>query len=172
MAGSYEGQYHPKLVTATILAPQSALGPVAIPGLPQGFNFPFAVIGRAADGFFTRARATDSVTTPVGAEGNAQHVYNADESGDFVITVNQGTLTCVVLSALYKAQSLIGEGQLPPFTFNVEYRDNNCFPAETHTGFNCLIARLPDTSFGASVGTLVWTFRSAQQLANFGARRQ
>jgi hypothetical protein len=167
---SYEGQYNPKLVTATV-APPGVLGvPIPIPGLPQGFTFPYSITGRAADGFFTKARTVDSVTLVTGAEGNTSLVVNPDTSGNFAITLQHGTLGCRLLSILYSAQSLMGEGQIPPFTFSVTYRDNNQTPPETHAAFNCLIARSPDVSFGASLGTVVWGFVAASVVSNFSSR--
>lgn len=168
---AYEGQYHPKLVTASILAPTGFGGvPIQIPGLPQGLQFPFPIVGRAADGFFTKTRTTDFATLVTGAEGNTSIVINPDQSGNFTITVQHGTLACRVLGILFAAQELIGEGQIPPFTFPVGYRDNNCTPPETHSGFNCLIARPPDVSYGASLGTLAWSFVSATVISNYGSR--
>lgn len=168
---SYEGQYHSKLVTATIGPPTAPGGiPVALPNLPQGFSFPFSVLGRAADGFFTKARTTDSVSLVTGAEGNTSLVIDPNASGNFTITLQHGTVSCRALSLLFTAQELIGEGQLPFFTFNVTYRDNNQTPPETHAGFNCLIMREPDVSFGASLGTVVWGFVSATVKSNFSSR--
>ena len=168
---SFEGIYNPVLVTAVINAPSGAGGAsIDIPNLPQGFNFPFPIAGKAADGFFTKARTTDFATIVTGAEGNSSLVINPDQSGNFAITLQHGTDACRALSLLYQAQELMGAGQLPPFTFSVAYRDNNCTPPETHTGFNCLIGRTPDTSFGASLGTLVWPFVSATIISNHSAR--
>lgn len=168
-----EGIYHPKLVTATIGGPTGFGGiPIQIPGLPQGLQFPFPITGRAADGFFTKARTTDFATLVTGAEGNTSIVLNADQSGNFTITVQHGTIACRVLGILFAAQELIGEGQIPPFTFPVSYRDNNQLPPETHSGFNCLIARPPDVSFGASLGTLAWMFVSATVISNYSSRPQ
>ena len=168
---SYEGQYHPKLVTASIGAPLAALGiSVDLPGLPQGLQFPFAITGRATDGFFAKTRTTDFASLVTGAEGNTSIVLNPDQSGNFTITLQHGTIGCRVLSILYAAQELIGEGQLPPFTFNVSYRDNNSTPPETHEGLNCLIARPPDMTFGASLGTLAWSFVAATVISNYSSR--
>ena len=167
---SYEGQYHPKLVTASIMAPVSPIGPVIIPGLPSGLKFPFTIPGKAADGFFAKAVTTDFATLVTGAEGNTSIVCNPDASGNFTITLQHGTIGCRILGILFSAQRLIGEGQLPPFTFNVSYRDNNCTPPETHAGFDCLIARPPDVSFGASLGTLAWSFVAATIASNYSSR--
>ena len=168
---SYEGTYAPKLVTAQIGLPKTPLGvDVTIPGLPQSYSFPYTISGRAADGFFTKALAEDTVSMITGAEGNTQLVLNHNESGNFTITVHHGTRACRLFSLLFKAQRLIGSGQLPPFTFPVHYRDLSCTPPETHTGFNCMIMRDPDISFGASVGTVVWGFVSATIVSNLSSR--
>ena len=171
MPTGYEGQYAPLLVTATIGAPVNPiLGNIQIPGLPQGLSFPATISGRAADGFYTKTATTDSVSLLSGAEGNVQLVHNHDASGNFAITLNHGTLFCRLLSILFAAQKLIGDGQLPAFTFPVTYRDNNSVPAETHEAFNCLIMRNPDVSFGASVGTVAWSFVSTRIISNFSSR--
>lgn len=168
---SFEGTYHPKLVTATVALPTAPAGvPLNIPGLPSGLSFPFTITGRAADGFFTKTNTVDFASLVTGAEGNTSIVLNPDDSGNLAITVQHGTIGCRVLSILFSAQRLIGEGQLPPFTFPVTYRDNNCTPPETHAGFNCMIARSPDVSFGASLGTVVWSFVAARVISNFSSR--
>lgn len=167
---SYQGQHNPVLVTASINAPLAPGNiPVAIPGLPQGLTFPFPIAGKAADGFFTKAVTVDFASLVTGAEGNTGLVINPDSSGNFTITVKHGTVTCRVLSILFKAQQLMGT-LLPIFTFSVSYRDNNMVPPETHDGFNCLIARPPDVSFGANVGDLAWPFVSATIVSNYSAR--
>lgn len=167
---TFEGVHHPILVTATVGAP-TALGgaPLVIPNLPQGFSFPFVITGRAADGFFTNTATTDFASLVSGAEGNTGIVINPDESSNFAITLQHGTVACRNLSILFNAQRLIGT-LLPPFTFGVAYRDNNCQPPETHDGFNCLIMRRPDVSYGASYGTLVWAFVAARTVSNYSAR--
>ena len=168
---SYEGQYAPLLVTATVGAPTNPIvGNIQIPGLPQGFTFPATVTNRAADAFFTKTATTDSVSMVSGAEGNVQLVHNHDASGNFTITVQHGGLFNRLFSILFAAQKLIGTGQLPPFTFPVTYRDNNSVPPETHEGFNCLIMRNPDVSYGASVGTVAWAFVSTDIISNFSSR--
>lgn len=167
---NFEGLYHPKLVTATVLLPTSPVGALVIPGLPSGLKFPYTIIGKAADGFYTKTQTVDFASLVTGAEGNTSIVINPDDSGNFTITLQHGTIGNRILSILFSAQRLIGEGQLPPFTFPVTYRDNNCVPPETHAGFNCMIARSPDVSFGASLGTVVWSFISAKVISNFSSR--
>ena len=168
---SYEGQYAPKLVTATIGAPVNpVVGNIQIPGLPQGLTLPFVVTNRAADAFFTKTATTDSVSLVSGAEGNNQLVHNHDASGNFTITLNHGGLYNRLFSSLFAAQKLIGEGQLPPFTFPITYRDNNSTPPETHEAFNCLIMRNPDVSYGASLSTIAWAFVSTDIISNFSSR--
>lgn len=168
---SYEGQYNPKLVTCTIAGPLAALGiPLALPALPNGFSFPFTVVGRAADNFFNITNAADMVSMVVGAEGNPTHVISNDESGNIAITLSRGSPSNRALSILYRAQRLIGQGQLPPFTFGVTVRDNNAVPPTTHLGLKCLILRQPDDQFGAGDGSITWGFVAAQIISNFSAR--
>ena len=168
---SYEGQYAPKLVTATVGIPQNPLlGNIVIPGLPNGLTFPVIVTGRAADAFFTKTATTDSVSLVSGAEGNNQLVHNHDASGNFTITLQHGSFYNRLLSIVFSAQKLIGSGQLPPFTFPVVYRDSNSVPAETHEASHCLIMRNPDVSFGASLGTIAWAFVATEIVSNFGNR--
>ena len=170
---SYEGQYAPLLVTASIGAavPVSPLlNSIKIPGLPQGFTFPLVIVGRAADGFFTKTATVDTVSMVSGAEGNVQHVFNHDASGNVTITLQHGTFACRALSILFAAQQLIGEGQIPAFTFPVTLSDANSTPPEVHEAFNCLIMRNPDVTFGASLGTITWSFASAQIISNFSSR--
>ena len=168
---TYEGQYHAKLVTCTIGGPLAALGvPVTIPGLPQGITLPYTVVGKAADNFFSVTNAADMVSAVIGADGNATHVVNADESGNITVNVTRGGEFNRVMSILFRAQRLIGAGQLPPFTFNVGVRDNNATPATTHSAFNCMILRQPDDTFGASDGEIAWGFVAARLVSNFSAR--
>lgn len=168
---TYEGQYHPKLVTCTIAAPSGALGvAVQIPNLPQGVTLPFTVVGKSTDNFFTVTNATDMVTTVVGADGNPSHVVNADESGNVSIVIKRGGFSNFVLSQLFRAQRLIGEGQLPPFTFGVTVTDNNQIPPTKHSAFNCMILRQPDDTFGASDGEITWGFVAAQIVSNWTYR--
>lgn len=168
---NYEGQYHPQLVTCTIAAPTGALGvAVQIPGLPQGITLPWSVTGKATDNFFSVSNAADMVTMAVGADGNVSHVVNADESGNISIVLKRGSLSNQVLSVLFRAQRLIGQGQLPPFTFGVQVTDNNTLPPTTHKGFNCMILRQPDDAFGASDGEITWGFVAAQLISNFSGR--
>jgi hypothetical protein len=143
---------------------------VAIPGLPEGLSFPFTISNKAADGFFTKTQTVDNFSLVTGAEGNTSLISNLDASGNFTITVQHGTQACRVLSILFQAQKLIGEGQLPAFTFPVSYFDINQTPPETHSGFDCLIARSPDVSYGASLGTVAWSFVSATIVSNFSSR--
>ena len=167
---SYEGQYHPLLVTASIGAPVNpVLGPITIPGLPQGFSFPLVIPGRAADGFFTKTATVDTVSMVAGAEGNVQHIFSHDESGTVNVTVNHRTLACRALSILFAAQKLIGQGQLPRFTFPVTLTDANCTPPEVHEAFNCLIMRNPDVTWGASLGTITWAFASPTIISNMSS---
>jgi hypothetical protein len=167
---SYEGSHNPLLVTATIGTPLAPFNvPVVIPGLPAGINFPFAIPGKAADGFFTNTMSADFASLVTGAEGNTGIVINMDASSNFAITLQHGTIGNRALSILYNAQRLMGT-QLPIFTFPVAYRDNNNTPPETHDGFNCLIAKRPDVSYGASIGTLVWGFVSVTTVSNFSSR--
>lgn len=168
---SHEGLYTPKLVTCTIAAPTGAFNvPVAIPGLPAGVTLPFTVVGKAADNFFSVTNAVDMISMSVGAEGNATHVFNEDESGSFSVVCTRGGFSNRVLSIMFRAQRLIGAGQLPPFTYGVAIRDNNAIPPTTHTGFQCLITRQPDDSFGAADGTITWGFMAAQIVSNFSGR--
>ncbi len=168
---SHEGLYTPKLVTFTVAAPAGAFGlPINIPGLPAGVTLPFTVVGKAADNFFSVTNATDMISMSVGAEGNATHVFNEDETGSFAVVLTRGALSNRLLSVLYRAQRLIGAGQLPPFTFGVAIRDNNAIPPTTHTGFQCLITRQPDDAFGAADGTITWGFMAAQVVSNFSGR--
>ena len=88
---SHEGLYTPKLVTFTVAAPAGAFGlPINIPGLPAGVTLPFTVVGKAADNFFSVTNATDMISMSVGAEGNATHVFNEDETGSFSIVLTRG----------------------------------------------------------------------------------
>jgi hypothetical protein len=168
---SHEGLYNPVLVTCSVAAPTGAFNvPINIPGLPTGVTLPFTMVGRAADNFFSVANAVDMISMSVGAEGNATHVFNEDQSGSFSIVLTRGSLSNRVLSILFKAQRLIGAGQLPPFTFGVVVRDNNAIPATTHSGFQCLIQRQPDDAFGAADGTITWGFMAAQIVSNFSGR--
>jgi len=170
---SYEGQYHPKLVNATVGGPVAGGGltvAAAALQLPQGVSLPYTVQGKSADNFFATANTSDMVTMAVGADGGTTHVVNADESGNFTLTLKHGTFACFMLSRLFRAQRLIGQGQLPPFTFPVTYRDPTCTPAETHEALNCLILRQPDMSFGASLADVTWGFVAATVISNFGAR--
>lgn len=168
---SYEGPYNSKLVTCTIDAPTGALGvPIQIPNLPQGVTFPFTVIGKSADNFFTVTNATDMITTVVGADGNVSHVVSPDESGNISIVLKRGSFFNFVMGKLFRAQRLIGEGQLPPFTFGATVRDNNATPPTTHAGFNCMILRQPDDTFGASDGEITWGLVAATLVSNFSGR--
>lgn len=168
---SYEGLYNPKLVTCTISGPIGALGvPVPLPNLPAQVSFPLTVVGRATDNFFTVTNTTDHTSMVVGAEGNVTHVLNPDESGNVSIVLTRGTFSNTALSVLYRAQRLIGAGQLPPFTFGVSVRDNNATPPTTHQAFKCLILRQPDDAFGASDGTITWGFVAAQIVSNYSGR--
>ena len=168
---SYDGQYNPKLVTCTIAGALGALAiPIVIPGLPQGFTLPYTVTGRTTDNFFTVTNASDMVSNVVGAEGNVTHVINNDESGNISIVVKRGSPSNVLLGILFRAQRLIGEGQLPPFTFGVTVRDNNATPPTSHAAFNCLIMRQPDDTFGASEGDITWGFMAATIVSNFQGR--
>jgi hypothetical protein len=167
---SSEGIHNPVLVSATIGTPL-APGNIAvnIPGLPQGLTFPFPILGKAADGFFTKASSVDFASLVTGAENNTAIVINPNDSGNFTITLQHGTLACRILSILFNAQKLMGLA-LPIFTFPVSYRDNNCTPAETHDGFNCLIMRSPDVSYGAQPGTLAWGFVATTIISNNSSR--
>lgn len=168
---SFEGIYNPKLVTATVSPPSGALGvAISIPGLPEGITLPWTVSGKAADSFFSVTNTADMVSMVVGADGNISHVISQDESGNFSVVIKRGGRTNQVLSILYRAQRLMGAGQLPPFTFSVAVRDNNATPPTTHNGFNCLIVRQPDDTFGASDGEITWGFAAAQVISNFGSR--
>jgi hypothetical protein len=168
---AYEGQYNPKLVTCSIAAPSAALGiPVLIPGLPSGVVLPFTLVGKAADNFFSITNTADMVSMITGADGNTTHVINNDESGNFSIVIRRGSIGNRVLSILFRAQRLIGQGQLPPFTFPVTVRDNNATPPTTHAGFNCMILRQPDDTFGASDADVTWGFVAATLISNFSSR--
>ena len=167
----HEGLYLPQLITCTLGAPAGIGGlPVQIPGLPAGLVFPFTVTGRAADNFFSVTNTTDMVSMSIGAEGNATHVINADESGSVAIVLTRGSPYNRALSILFRAQRLIGQGQLPPFTFGVSIRDNNSIPPTSHAAFQCLITRQPDDAFGASDGQITWGFMAAQIVSNFSGR--
>lgn len=168
---THEGIYTPKLVTCTVGAPAGIGGlPVAIPGLPSGVTLPFTVVGRAADNFFTVTNTADMVSFATGAEGNVTHVLNEDESGNIAVVLTRGGFYNRVLSILFRAQRLIGSGQIAPFTFNVTIRDNNAVPPTSHAGFHCLITRQPDDAFGAGDGTITWGFMAAQIISNFSGR--
>jgi hypothetical protein len=168
---SHEGQYNPRLVTCSIAGAVGALNiPLVIPNLPAGIAFPATVVGRAADNFFNVTNAADMVSMAVGAEGNATHVINNDETGNISIVLTRGSFFNRVMSILFRAQRLIGEGQLPPFTFGVKIRDNNAVPATQHTGLNCMILRQPDDAFGASDGEITWGFVAAQIVSNYSGR--
>lgn len=168
---SFEGIYNPKLVTATVAPPSGALGAaISIPGLPAGVTLPWSVSGKTADNFFSVTNTADMVSMITGADGNITHVINQDESGNFSLVIRRGGLTNQVFSILYRAQRLMGAGQLPPFTFSVTVRDNNATPPTTHNGFNCLILRQPDDAFGASDGDITWGFVAAQLISNFSSR--
>lgn len=168
---NYEGQYNPKLVTCIVSGPLSALGaPIPLPALPAQLKFPLTIVGRAADNFFNVTNSADMVSLSVGADGAASFVINNDESGNFTINTTRGTRSNQALSILFRAQRLIGEGQLPPFTFGVSIRDNNATPPTTHQGFKCLILRQPDDAFGAGDGTIAWGFLAAQVVSNFSGR--
>lgn len=168
---SHEGIYTPKLVTCTVGAPAGIGGlPVAIPGLPAGVTLPFSMVGRAADNFFSVTNATDMISMSVGAEGNATHVFNEDETGSISVVLTRGSPYNRVLSILFRAQRLIGAGQLPPFTFGVQVRDNNAVPPTSHAAFQALIMRQPDDAFGAGDGTITWGFMAAQIVSNFSGR--
>jgi hypothetical protein len=167
----HEGLYTPKLITCTIAAPAGISGlPVQVPGLPDGLTLPFTVTGRAADNFFSVTNATDMISMSVGAEGNATHVINSDETGNISIVLTRGSFYNRVLSILFRAQRLIGEGAVPPFTFGVTIRDNNALPPTSHAAFQCLIMRQPDDAFGAADGTITWGFMAAQIVSNFSGR--
>jgi len=165
------GTFNPALVTASIQAPIAPGNiPVVIPGLLPGLTFPFPLVNaKAADGFFAKASTVDFASLVSGAEGNTGLVVNPDDSGNFTITLKHGTIACQILSVLFNAQKLMGT-QLPTFTFNVNYRDNNCFPPETHDGFGCLIMRSPDVSYGATIGDIVWGFVSTRIVSNLSSR--
>jgi hypothetical protein len=168
---AYEGQYNSKLVTCTIAAPAGALGvPIAIPNLPQGVTFPFTIAGKATDNFFTVTNTADMVSMVTGADGNTSHVISPDESGNISVVIKRAAFFNQVLSILFRAQRLIGAGQIPPFTFNVTVRDNNATPPTSHAGFNCLILRQPDDTFGASDGEITWGFVAATLVSNFAGR--
>lgn len=167
---AYDGQHHPKLITINVGLPESAFGPVTIPGLPNGFSLPFTLGGKAADGFATNARSVDFASMTPGADGYVTHVCNADQSGTIVYVCKQGTVVNKILGAIFAAQELIGEGQIPAFTFPVSTADYNCTPAERHEGFNAMIARPADVAYGASVPTLTWTFNCATLKSTYGAR--
>ncbi len=168
---SNEGTYAPLLVTAEIGIPVTPVGiQVPIPGLPQGITLPFTITGRAPDGFFTKTATVDTISMVSGAEGNVQHIFNHDRSGNVTVTVQHGTLSCRLLSILFNAQTLIGEGQLPAFKFPVTLRDNNSTPPEVHEAFNCMIMRNPDVSFGASLGTIVWSFAATDLISHLSSR--
>lgn len=170
MAG-YTGQYNTRLITMTVGIPAGVGGiNVPIPGLPQGFQFPLIITGRATDNFYTVTNAADMVSTAVGTEGLVTHVINADESGNVSVTLKQGGLAVRTLGILFRAQRLIGEGQLPPFTFPVGIRDNNCTPPETHDALNCMILRQPDVTFGAGEPEITVGFVAAQVISNWSSR--
>jgi len=155
----------------TIGAPAGIAGiPIPIPGLPAGFQFPLIITGRTTDSFYAIANATDMVTTAVGTEGLVTHVINADESGSVTVNLKQGTLAVRALGILFRAQRLIGEGQLPAFTFPVGVRDNNCTPPETHDALNCLILRQPDVTFGAGEPEIAFGFVAARIISNWSSR--
>ncbi|GAF71244.1 unnamed protein product, partial [marine sediment metagenome] len=160
---------HPKLVTASIGAAVAVL-PIVIPGLPQGLSFPYPITGRAADSFFTTTNNTPMASTQMGAEGNGTLVISADESGVMTISVTAGSAANRILSILFRAQRLIGSGQLPAFSFPVTYRDNNKLPPETHEGINCMIAQQPDVDYGAADGTIPWGFVAVTLISNFSSR--
>jgi hypothetical protein len=168
---SYEGQYNPKLVTCSLAAPSAALGiPVAIPNLPAGVVLPYTIVGKAADNFFAITNTTDMVSMITGADGNTSLAINPDESGQIAITIKRASLGNRVLSILFRAQRLIGQGQLPAFTFPVTVRDNNATPPTTHAGFNCMILRQPDDTFGMSDGDITWGFVAPTLISNFSSR--
>lgn len=170
MAG-YSGQYNTRLITMTVGLPAGVGGvAIPIPGLPQGFQFPLIVTGLATDNFFTVTNTTDMVSMAVGTEGLVTHIINADESGNVSVNLKQGTVAVRALGLLFRAQRLIGAGQLPPFTFPVGVRDTNCTPPETHEAQNCLILRQPDVTFGAGEPEITFGFVAAQIISNWSSR--
>jgi len=156
--------YHPKLVTATV---GLAAGGVIIPGLPQGLSLPYTVVGKSADSFFTTANDTPMITVAKGAEGNNDFVISADEAGVMNITVKKDGAANRIFSIIFRAQRLIGSGQLPPFSFPVSYRNNNKSPPESHEGVQCMIGQQPDADYGADQGDVLWAFVTLKLISNY-----
>lgn len=108
-----------------------------------------------ADGsFVTVARATESATLHVGADGKGTMVINANQSGTFVARFTQTSLSNAVLSALESTHAV----------FPVILKDAN--GNSLHSGAKGFITTMPSSDYAQELSTREWTI-TVEKLIHF-----
>ncbi len=152
---AYEGAFDPKRIVFTIGDPVTALGvAVVIPG----FASLAIASGRGPDSQVAAARATDTFTITVGADGDATHNRSQNKSGTITLVLTDGSGFNTAIGLLQTAQE---SEIIPHFTVPVTVTDQNATPPSIIFGSNCVLQRPADYEGGATDGTNTWVFLPA-----------
>ena len=153
---AYEGEFDPKRIVFTIGDPVTALGvAVVIPG----FASLAIASGRGPDSQVAAARAADTFTITVGADGDATHNRSQNKSGTITLVLTDGSGFNTAISLLQTAQE---SEIISSFTVPVTITDQNATPPSVVFGSNCKISRPADYEGGATDGTNTWVFLPAE----------
>jgi len=113
-----------------------------------------ALSGLAEGTFVTVARAEQTFTKVVGADGEVTRSKTNNKSGTYEITLLQGSSDNAFLSALHLADENTGAGIFP-----AGVKDNS--GSSLHFGQQCWIQKPADAPYGRDAAERVWTIEIA-----------